>query len=241
MSTIPRFMALMLLFSLIACGSSQDDDSQTDVTGGEISALEPTPPAPGGGEIDWAAQPLSLFSDDLHDIAMPEPGHVRVKLYGEWHEAEMLSDCSAPTEPSPPENDWDDHRFQAHFTVQMGERYSNLSVIRAVRLEFDGQARSGPVEMESVGLRTLTRGGQSVDLRTYSLRRNQPDQAPRVSRSHDERPQPPETADEVPGVRVHRDGRRATFSGLLGRGEATDDPDYQDSEEVLIAIHCGPV
>lgn len=238
MQPLSRLLIPVCAAGLIACGSENEPgDGDRSNPAGTPNA--PTARAQAG--IDWASYPVTLFSESLHDIPMPRPGRARVEIFGGVHEAELLADCSAPTDPPPVVNDWDDHRISASFSIHMDERYSNISVIRAVKHEIDGQPRSGPVEVESVAIRTLTRGGQTLDLRNYALRRNRPDQPPRTTRAHDERPAPPASIDEVPGVRVHPDGRRFTYVGQIGRSEAFEGSDYQDFEDIRIAIHCGPV
>ena len=230
-----RLLALLTPVSLFGCGSQ---DGATD----RPAASPPAQAATSSAEpIDWSTYPLVLFSDSLHDIPMPESGWARVEIYGQVLESQLMSDCSAPTEVPAQVNDWDDHRLQIDFQVQMEDRYANVGLLRRVIPAHYDARPAGPVEVENVNVRTLARGGRSLDVRNHTLQRNRADQPPRISVSPDQRPEPPASMDEVPGLRIHPDGRRATFVGLLGRSEAFDNSEYDDWEEVRIAVHCGPV
>ncbi len=232
---VSTLTAVVAAIGLIGCGSE------------DRAAGEPAVPAPpsvphsGADVIDWSAYPLELFSKTLHDVPMPEPGRARVEIFGQVLEGRLMVDCSVPTEVPPQVNDWDDHRLQIDFQVQMEDRYANVGLLRRVIPEHYENSPPGPIEFENVFIRTLARGGRTIDTRHYGLQRNRADQAPRISVSHDRRPEPSTSLDAVPGLRIHPDGRRATFVGMMGRGEAIEDSEYEDFEEVRIAVHCGPV
>ena len=232
-----RILAVLASLSLLGCGN--------DESAANRSASSPSSPAQASTSaaeaIDWSSYPLVLFSEPLHDIPMPEPGKARVEIFGQVLEGQLMSDCSAPTQVPEQVHDWTDHRFQIDFQVHMEGRYANVGLLRRVIPEHYDPKPVGPSEMENVNIRTHARGGQSLDVRNHSLQRNRVDQPPRVSVSPAQRPEPPASIDEVPGLRVHPDGRRATFVGLLGRSDEFDNSEFDDWEEVRIAVHCGPV
>ena len=221
---------LLVVIALGGCGNESPRISEQ-----AVAASSTTP-----GATDWSAYPLDLFSESLHDIAMPEAGWARVEIFNQVLEGELLSDCSAPTEAPPQTNDWTDHRFQVDFQVQMDDRYANVGLLRTVIPEQYETRPPAPVESENVHIRTISRSGQTLDVRGHGLRRNQADEAPLISVSPQQRPEPATSLDQVPMVRVHPDGRRATFVGSLARREHVDGSEYDDFEEVRIAVHCGP-
>ena len=227
-----RLSALSMALALLGCDAGSSDGDSPART---AAAAEP---APTTEAIDWSQYRLDLFSQSLHDIPIPEAGHARVEMFGQVFESELRTDCSTPTEPPVQENDWDDHRFQLDFQIWMDETYANVTVLRRVIPEhYEGG--SGPIEMENLTIRTMERGGQTLDIRNHSLSRLGADRPPRITRAYDQRPEPAASPEEVPGIRIHPDGRRVTFVGELGRGETIENSDYRDLEEIRIAIHCG--
>jgi hypothetical protein len=228
-----RLLAILATASLLGCGN--------DGAGGESApSSQAQAPSRTAESIDWSSYPLSLFSDSLHDIPMPDPGKARVEIYGQVLEGQLMRDCSAPIEVPEQVHDRTDHRFQIDFQVQMEDRYANVRLMRRViPAHYDPQI--GPIEMENVHVRTHARGGQTLDIRHHSLERYRSDQPPRVSAITDKRPQPATSMDELPGLRIHPDGRRATFVGRLGKSDEFENSEFPDWEDVRIAVHCGPL
>lgn len=230
-----RFLAVLATASLLGCGNDNSVASNS-VASSPAQASSPT-----AESIDWSHYPLSLLSNSLHDIPLPEPGRARVEIFGQVFEAGLRRDCSVPTEVPVQVNDWDDHRLHLDFQVPMEDRYANVTLMRRVIPAHYDPKPVGPMEMENVNISTHTRGGQSLDVRKHTLQRFRTDQAPRISVSPSQRPEPAASMDEVPGLRIHPDGRRATFVGRLGRSDEFDNAEFEDWEDVRIAIHCGPV
>lgn len=233
----------LLIAVLAACGGADDADepaSGLDVTDRNAAPAEAARPSP---EPVAEVARISLFSEPLHDLAIPDPGRVRIEAYGQVHEVALMADCSAPTEPPPADEDFAQHRFQVHISWEMEDQHRvQLSLLRAIALDEERLWRAQGHENENVNLQVRTQGArpETLDQRFYNLRRNRPEDTPSISRNHRERPQAPGPEDEVPGIRVHPDGRRATFVGLLGTSETPAMEGVRDLEEVRIAVHCGP-
>lgn len=241
MRKLARISLLIAGFSLIAC-SAEDGDSQTAQSNSPAADTPRTAPA-ASSDPAMEVELVSLFSESLHDITMPAPGHARVEAYGQSFEATLLADCSAPTQAPPADMERALHSFRASFTVQTdNERRVDVEVIRTINLDEERTWRQMGHEIESVHLALKNRAGtETLDQRAYSLRRARPEATPQISRSAHERPMPPEANDEVPAIRVHPDGQRATFVGRLGSSAEVTEPGVEQVEEVKVAIHCGPV
>ncbi|MCC5866312.1 MAG: hypothetical protein JJU31_14410 [Wenzhouxiangella sp.] len=207
---------------------------------------EPDPDSSATAESDWQedadAPMVSLFSERLHDIPMPEPGEAWVRVYGKSHVIQLGSDCSTSSEPPPADQEFAQHRFNVNFSWTMEDgRRADLGLIRAIALDEARLWRQQGHENESVSLRLRSSGArpETLDRRHYTMRRDRPGSQPIISRSHDQAPQPAGGNEQVPGIRIHPDGRRATFVGSLGRSAAGEGSAFRELEDIRVAVHCG--
>lgn len=181
-----------------------------------------------------AASTSSLFSDAVHDIAMPAPGRARLEFRGQTLETAMFSDCSASAEPPPADRPWEPHLFSAGPQFELQQGIATLQFQRSILLDEDLWSTAAH-EQELISL-TLPDGGE---MWTYTLHRLTPSEPVMIARPMDQPAQIADDDDPVPGIRVHPRGHQATFVGRLGQTsmiEALSDPGI---EEVRIAIHCG--
>lgn len=241
MTKLARISLLMAAFGLIACSAEDGDSQATQPTSRAATSAQPAPATASDPALD--IERIGLFSDTLHDITMAAAGHARVEAYGQSFDTALMADCSAATEAPPIDMERALHSFRASFTVHTdNERRIDVEVIRTINLDEELTWRQMGHEIESVHLALKNRAGtETFDQRAYSLRRARPEATPQISRSVHERPMPPEASDEVPAIRVHPDGQRATFVGRLGSSVDVTEPGVEQIEEVKVAIHCGPV
>ncbi|TVQ40027.1 MAG: hypothetical protein EA370_04240 [Wenzhouxiangella sp.] len=221
----------VLTLALTACGGSADPDEDRTSTTELEQAWQEDPNAP----------MVSLFSDQLHNINIPQPGQAWIRVYGSNHTVPLMADCSTPAEPPPADQERAQHRFQVNlsWTLDDGSRI-DLGLLRAIALDEALLWRQQGHETESVSLRLRSAGArpETKDRRHYNMRRNRPGSQPMISRSHDQAPQPAGQGDEIPGIRVHPDGHKATFVGRLGLSAPIEDSAFGEFEEIRIAIHC---
>ncbi len=184
------------------------------------------------GRAGANAEPATLFSESLHDLPMPGPGRAWVEFQGEAHEVELSPFCTAITEPSP-DHPWEPQMFTASSNyVPFGGEMATLNVQRLIHPD-ESWGVAGH-EQEIVGL-TMQDGFYN-----YSMYRLTPGDPAMISRPLHAPARTAGTDDSVPGIRVHADGRQATFVGVLGQGSMIEELDDPAFEEIRIAIHCGP-
>ena len=214
---VTRSLALLTAATLLGC-SSADDGS---------AAQSNTP---------QAAQPFSLFSDSVHDLAMPAPGRARLEFRGQILEAAMFSDCSASLEPPTADQTWEAHGFAAWPRFEMEQGSASLQFQRSI-LPHEESWSAAAHEQEVITL-TLPEGDE---MWTYTLHRLTPSDPAMIARPMDQPPQRAGADDLLPGIRVHPDGHQAMFIGRLGQTSMLETLSDPRMEEVRIAVHCGPV
>ncbi len=228
-SRIVMLSAALLL--LAGCNSSDTEPAATQ---------RADSPAASSTEADAVAF-SSLVAESLHELPLPDPGFARVQALGMSREFALTRDCTVDTDPPSPTENWGLHVFDTTITgnLEDGGRMV-LSVVRRIYLD-DSIWRASGHENETVVLQ-IFRGqgqGQTIETYHYRMKRMRPGAAPRAAWSSWDAVSDADI--DPPLIRVHPDGRRATFVGLVGQvpadrptGEHT--PHY---EMINIAIHCG--